>query len=200
MTRSDDQEPMELLRGSNPADAEGLSSANLARVRARVQETVMTDIQPGADRGLTDRRRRWTMSLVGVTVAAAVALFAFGPRGNAPGVIPSDDGAGGGMAMCIQFDLETLALAGVAFDGTVTAIDGDAVTFAVGHWYRGSGDSITLTEYGLGSGAVSLEGDVGFEVGGRYLVSGSDGIVTGCGFSQAYDDATAADWASAFGG
>jgi len=35
---------------------------------------------------------------------------------------------------------------------------------------------------------------------GRYLVSGSDGIVTGCGFSQAYDDAAAADWASAFGG
>jgi len=52
----------------------------------------MTDIQAGADRGLTSRRRRWTMSLVGVTAVAAVALFAFGPRGNAPGVIPSDDG------------------------------------------------------------------------------------------------------------
>src|SRR3989304_6656280 len=108
MTRSDDHEPMELLRRSNPADADRLSFANLARVRARVQETVMTAIQAGADRGLTSRRPRWTMGLVGVTAVAAVALFAFGPRGNAPGVIPSDDGAGGGRAMGVQVDLETL--------------------------------------------------------------------------------------------
>lgn len=200
MTRSTDPEPMDLLRQSNPADADRLPSANLARVRARVQETVMTDIQPDADRGLTSRRRRWTMGLVGATTVAAVAFFAFAPRGNAPIVPPPGGGGGGGTAMCIQFDLAILAQAEVAFDGTVTAIDGDDVTFAVGHWYRGSGDSITLTEYGLSSGAVTLEGGVDFEVGGRYLVSGSDGIVTGCGFSHAYDDAAAADWASAFGG
>ncbi|MDH4334457.1 MAG: hypothetical protein OEW24_04245 [Chloroflexota bacterium] len=198
MNRSTDPGPMDLLRQSNPVDADRLPSANLARVRARVQEMVMTDTQHDMDRELSPGRRRLTAGLVSVAALAAVVFFSLGSRG-APGVTPPD-GGGGGTAMCIQFDLETLALAKVAFDGTVTAIDGDAVTFAVGHWYRGSGDSITLTEYGLGSGAVTLEGGVGFEVGGRYLVSGSDGIVTGCGFSQAYDDAAAADWASAFGG
>ncbi len=198
MTRPTDPDPMDLLRQSNPAHADRLPSANLARVRARVQEHVMTDIQPDTDRGSLSPRRRMTFGLVGVTALAAVVFFA--SRGGAPAVVPPDGGGGGGTAMCIQFDLDILAQAGVAFDGTVTAIDGDEVTFAVGHWYRGSGDSITLTEYGLSSGAVTLEGGVGFEVGGRYLVSGSDGIVTGCGFSQAYDDAAAADWASAFGG
>ncbi len=198
MTRPTDPDPIDLLRQSNPADADRLPPANLARIRARVQEMVMTDTQHDMDRELSPRRRRLTAGLVSLTALAAVVFFSFGARG-APGVTPPD-GGGGGMAMCIQFDLETLALAEVAFDGTVTAIDGDAVTFAVGHWYRGSGDSIMLTEYGLGSGAVSLEGGVGFEAGARYLVSGSDGIVTGCGFSQVYNDAAAADWASAFGG
>ena len=33
--------------------------------------------------------------------------------------------------------------------------------------------------------------------GERYLVSGDDGIVWGCGFTQLYSDTLAAEWASA---
>lgn len=204
MTEPNDQDPIELLRRSNPVDAERLPSANLARIRARVQENVMTDIQPDADRGLPARRRRLAVGLVGVTAVAAAALFVFRPGGSAPGVTPSDggDGAGGagGAASCIRFDLEILAQQELAFDGTVTAVHGEDVTFAVGTWYHGSGEaSITLTEPGLGGGLTSIGTLVNFEVGGRYLVSGSGGILTSCGYSQAYDDAAAADWASAFG-
>jgi len=204
MTEPTDPDPIELLRRSNPVDAEQLPFANLARIRARVQEKTMTDIQPGADRDLTPRRRRLAVGLAGVTAAAAVALLMFGPKGTGPGVTPSDggigSGGGGGMASCIRFDLDTLAQQEYAFDGTVTAIDGESVTFAVGTWYRGSGDaSVTLTEVGLGGGVVTSVILVDFEVGGRYLVSGAGGIVTGCGYSQAYDALAAADWATAFG-
>jgi hypothetical protein len=58
---------------------------------------------------------------------------------------------------------------------------------------------VTLTEVGLGSGVVSSVPIVGFEVGGRYLVSGAGGIITGCGYSMPYDAAFAAQWASTFG-
>lgn len=200
MTEPTDPDPIELLRRSNPVDAERLPSANLARTRARVQEKVMTDIQPGAGRNLPARRLRLTIGLAGVTALAAVALLVFGPKGSAPSVTPSDGGGGGGTAMCIRFELEILAQQEMAFDGTVTAVDGESVTFAVGTWYRGPGDaSVTLIEPGLGGGVVTTGSLVDFEVGGRYLVSGDAGVVTSCGYSQAYDASAAADWATAFG-
>ena len=206
MTEPTDSDPIELLRRSNPVDAERLPSANLARIRARVQEKVMTDIQPDAGRHLPVQRRRLIIGLAGVTALAAIALLVFGPKGSAPGVTPSDGGigggggGGGGTAMCIRFDLETLAQQEYAFDATVTAIDGESVTFAVGKWYRGAGDaSVTLTEVGLGGGVVTTGTLVDFEVGARYLVSGAGGVVTGCGYSQPYDAQAAADWAIAFG-
>ncbi len=202
MTELTDPDPIELLRRSNPVDAERLPFANLARIRARVQEKVMTDIQPGAGSNLPHRRLRLATGLAGVTAVVAIALLVFGPNGAAPGATPSDGigGGGGGTAMCIRFDLETLAQQEYAFDGTVTAIDGESVTFAVGKWYHGSGDaSMTLTEVGLGGGVVTTGTLVDFEIGGRYLVSGTGGVVTGCGYSQAYDASAAADWATAFG-
>lgn len=196
MTRPTDPDPIELLRRSNPVEADQLPSANLARIRARVQENVMTD----------STRRPWLgwgIGLAGVTTAVVVALLAFGPRGGAPAPSPSDGGIGGGggaAGMCIRFDLDLLAQQELAFDGTVTAIDGESVSFAVGKWFRGSGDaSVTLTEPGLGGGAT-MEGIlVDFQVGSRYLVSGADGVVTGCGYSVPFDEASAADWAAAFG-
>ena len=165
----------------------------------------MNDIQPDAGQGLAARRRRLAIGLAGAMALAVMAFLAFGPKGGAPGVSPGDGGVaggggGGGAAMCIRFDLDTLAQQEYAFDGIVTGIDGESVSFAVSHWFRGSGDtSVTLREVGLGSGVITTETLVGFQVGARYLVSGAGGVVTGCGYSQAYDEAGAADWASAFG-
>jgi hypothetical protein len=164
----------------------------------------MTDIQPDAGSNVPQRRLQWAFGLAGVAAAAAVALLVFRPGFGAPAASPSDGGtavgAGGGAATCIRFDLELLAQQEFAFDGTVTAIDGESVTFDVGKWYRGSGDaSVMLTQVGQGEGAV-MEGIlVDFQVGNRYLVSGAGGVITGCGYSQAWDASAAADWASAFG-
>ena len=204
MTKPTDPDPIELLRRSNPVEADRLPSANLARIRARVQEKVMTDIQVGGGSNLPQRRLRLTIGLAGVTALAAVALLVFGPRGGAPGPSPSDGGigggGGGGAAMCIRFDLEMLAQQEFAFDGTVTGIDGESVAFDVGKWYRGPGDaSVTLTQVGQGDGLV-MEGIlVDFQVGSRYLVSGAGGVITGCGYSQVWDASAAADWETAFG-
>jgi hypothetical protein len=164
---------------------------------------MMTDIQPDAGSNMPQRRLRLFIGLAGVAAAAAVALLIFGPRFGAPAPSPSNAGIGGGgagAATCIRFDLDLLAQQEFAFDGTVTGIDGESVTFDVGKWYHGSGDpSVTLTQVGQGDGAV-MEGIlVDFQVGTRYLVSGASGIITGCGYSQAWDASAAADWASAFG-
>ena len=165
----------------------------------------MTDIQPDAGSNMPRRRLPLAIGLAGVVAAAAVALLVFRPGIGVPAPSPSDGGtpgvgAGGGAATCIRFDLELLAQQEFAFDGTVAAIDGESVTFDVGKWYRGSGDaSVTLTQVGQGEGAV-MEGIlVDFQVGSRYLVSGAGGVITGCGYSQAWDASAAADWASAFG-
>jgi len=83
-----------------------------------------------------------------------------------------------------------------AFDGTVTAVDGDRVTFTVNSSFIGDASgSVTLTA--PDTSQTALEGGIPLEQGGRYLVSGDDGIVWGCGFTQAYSDAAAAEWASA---
>ncbi len=69
-----------------------------------------------------------------------------------------------------------LAQQPVAFDGTVTAVDGDEVTFDVERWFRGGeGDTAVTRAAGLVSGAPELNGGVGFVEGGRYLVSGRAG-------------------------
>jgi hypothetical protein len=202
MTERKDPDPIELLRQANPVSADRLPSAKLARVRARVQENVMTDNQPSADRGWAERRRRRAIGFAGVAGVAgvAIAVVAFGFGGSLPGITPGAS-EGGGMGMCIQFDQEMLAQQEYAFDGTVTAVDGESVSFTIATSYRGDGaGAVTLTEVGLGGGVTTSGSLVNFQVGDRYLVSGSGGVITGCGYSQAYDDAAAAEWASIFGG
>lgn len=106
---------------------------------------------------------------------------------------------GGGMAMCIEsYDLSTLANRQFAFDGTVTAIDGDEVTFTVNHSYRGeTGPGVTLTASGMTGAVITLDGGPVLAVGGRYLVSGDDQFAWACGFTQDFDATVADAWASA---
>ena len=88
---------------------------------------------------LRRRRRR----LVAIVVAAGLTVVAVGlglarldenDTGSGAGSVAL--GGGGTMASCIVFSEEQLARAPIAFDGTVTSIDGDSVTLAVEHWYQ----------------------------------------------------------------
>ncbi len=215
MSDRKDLDPIEMLRAINPVDPHGVPSASLARVSAKVQETMMSDIS-----NETVQRPRFRFTGLGVA-AGAVAVLALavtvglsGGLGSAPGgvaVVPTGEptaqptdtgggiGNGGGMASCLAYDPTIVPTFDLAFDGTVTVVNGDQVTFAVNSDFKGgAGDTITLTS-AQGDPALAGPG-IDFEVGGRYLVSGAGTDVNICGFTMPYSDADAAAWAAAFEG
>jgi hypothetical protein len=89
------------------------------------------------------------------------------------------------MGMCIQLTPEVLEPVDLAFDGTVTKIDGEQVTLAVGTWFKGGdSDDVVVTQDKAATAAQMIELDgVLLEEGKRYLVSATGGVVNGCGFS-----------------
>lgn len=162
----------------------------------------MSDVQNSP----TPRRSRRPLALLGgFAVAGALALaVAFGtgfgvqkpgPVGVGPTPTADPDG-GGGMASCIMYDPATLPTFEVVFDGTVTAIDGDQVTFDVGTGWKGVDATVTLTAPGTSIALVGPMPD--FEVGGRYLVTAAGANINGCGYTLDWDADTAATWAAAF--
>ena len=81
--------------------------------------------------------------------------------------------------------------------GPSPAIDGDQATFTVNESFIGDlTGSVTLTAP-VSSEDIAFEGGTELVQGERYLVSGDDGIVWGCGFTQPYSDTLAAEWATA---
>lgn len=189
-------DPLDELLAADPVDADRLSSASLARIRARKEDVMTTPT----------RRLPWgtrTLGLgAGVAAVAAIALVvALGGRGSAPGITPGGS-VGTGSAACVeQYSPTTLANRSFAFDGTVSAIDGEQVTFTVGTAYRGAaGGTITLDAPGMTGTAITSAGGPNLAVGERYLVAGDDQFVWACGYTQPYDAAVAAEWAAALGG
>ncbi len=209
MSLPNGSDPLDRLRAADPVRADGVPDASLARVEAMIKEHIMTDVQQTPARA----SRRQIALFGGLAVTGALALaIAFGPGlgGQAPGPIgaapsapspsPSEDPAGGGggaMASCIMYDPAILPTFDIVFDGTVTAIDGDQVTFEVTDGWKGVDGSVTLTAPDLG---IALVGPIpDFEAGGRYLVTAAGSNINACGYTLAYDAATAATWAAAFG-
>ena len=198
MSRTNGSDPLERLRAADPVRAEDVPDASLARVSARVEEHVMTDIQQTSASG----RRRPLALATGLTmaVALAVAVAAGSNLGAVP--TPTDDPGGnpaeggGGMAMCLAYEPANLPTFEIVFDGTVTAINGYRVTFQVNEGWKGVEDSITLTAPDTD---VTLLGDMpDFEVGGRYLVTAAGSDINACNYTLDYDADEAADWAAAF--
>jgi len=224
-------DPIEMIREADPSEPNTVSSASLARVSARVQEMIMSDIDNGPT---TSRLRRSRAAIGGLTAAiAALALIAIvstqkptspvavAPSATAvaspttavpsptampdptpvpPSVEPSDGGpntGGGGVAACIRYDTAILAGMDLGFDGTVTDITGEQVTFRVNRAFKGvAGEAITLTNPG---GTLGNDGSLDMSVGDHLLVAGSGSAINACGYTQPYDAAVAAEWASAFG-
>jgi hypothetical protein len=190
-------DPLDELLDADPVNVDHLSSASLARIRAR-NEDVMTTTTP---------RRSWAPRTIGLgagiaAVAAIALVVALGGRaGIAPGIAPGGS-IGTGSAACVEpYSPTALANRSFAFDGTVSAIDGEQVTFTVGAAYRGvNGETITLDAPGMTGSAITSAGGPNLSIEERYLVAGDDHFVWSCGYTQAYDATVAADWAAAFGG
>jgi hypothetical protein len=105
-------------------------------------------------------------------------------------------GDGGAMASCIAFEVGFLAEMPVAFEGTVTSVNGDAVALSVDHWYKG-GDATTV-ELNAPQGLEALIGGIEFVDGEQYLISATEGNVNYCGFSGPSTDEFRAAFEEAF--
>ena len=214
-------DPIDRLSAADPIRAEDVPDASLARVSARVQEQIMSDSQPTSTTRSTRGPVVWAG---GLAVAGAFALaIAFGsgliggqtstPIGAVPSPsetpapsqnpAPSEDpapsenpAAGGGVASCLVYDPANLPTFDVVFDGTVTARNGDQVTFKVNTAWKGVDDSVTLTAPKTDVALVGPMPD--FTVGGRYLVTAAGSTINACGYTLDYDADTAAAWAAAF--
>jgi hypothetical protein len=210
------RDPIDRLRAADPTHADDVPDASLARVAARIQEHIMTDKQHDP----TVRQPRgplvWVGSLalfgvfaLAIGIALANGLGAQTPPPIAavptPSEAPNDSGnpaespdpaAGGGAASCLVYDPANLPTFDSVFDGTVTAVDGDQVTFTVNEGWKGADGTVTLTAPPVD---IAISGPLpAFQVGGRYLVSAYGSTISACGYTLDYDVDTAAAWAAAF--
>jgi len=197
MSEHFEPDPLDALRAADPVDADRLSSASLARIRARVSEDVMTT---------PTRRLSWGTRTIGLgagvaAIATLALVLALGGRSPAPGVTPGGS-VGTGSAFCVEpYSKTAITHRTFAFDGTVSAISGEQVTFTVGKAYHGAGGgTITLDAPGMTGTAITSAGGPNLTVGERYLVAGDDHFAWACGYTQPYDAGIAAEWAAAVGG
>jgi hypothetical protein len=186
-------------------------------VAASIQEHIMTDKQHDP----TVRQPRGPLIWVGSLALFGVFALAIGialanglgtqtpppvaviptpseaPVGSSDPVDSGNPAAGGGVASCLVYDPANLPTFDSVFDGTVTAVDGDQVTFKVNEGWKGADGSITLTAPPVD---IAISGPLpAFTVGSRYLVTSSGSTISACGYSLDYDADTAATWAAAFG-
>lgn len=133
-------------------------------------------------------RRSWTIGIAAASalVLAVAAGLAFTSGDGAPIATgpPLELVAGGGDAIqsCIAFSVAELdAVAEIAFEGTVTAVDGDTVTLAVDTWHRGEKHSEVILN--APQGLEALIDGIAFAEGDQYLISAQGGNVNYCGFS-----------------
>ena len=210
MSQPNGVDPLDPLRLANPVRADDVPDDSLARMRATVQEQLHMSNDLRRD-PTTVRPTRGPLALIGGLALTGALAFAFamtsgfglmGTQSPPPvAVVPSpteDPGAaaGGGAASCLMYDPANLPTFEVVFDGTVTAIDGDQVSFDVETDFQGAGEAITLTAPVVDPALVGPLPD--FQVGSRYLVTAVDGTIQACGYTLDYDAATAAEWAAAF--
>jgi hypothetical protein len=154
----------------------------------------------------TPKKNGW---LLGVAAAAALVVAVGGAIGLSGGGGDGDPvaqgpplelSAGAGdliTASCIQFSVEYLAPMPVAFEGTVTGVDGDEVALTVDHWFKG-GDA-TQVVINAPQGLEALIASFPLEVGEQYLITASDGNVNYCGFSGPSTPEFRASFEEAFG-
>lgn len=170
--------------------------------RRLLEKVMSTDLKEHAA-GRQPRRslRALPVAAVAALVLAVGGVIAFN---NLPGTSPEaalelNAPAEDMMASCIMFSAEELArVAEIAFEGTVTAVDGSRVTLAVDTWFRGGEYSEVALEAPLGMEA--LIGGIPFEMGGQYLISAQGGTVNYCGFSGPSTPEYRAAFVQAFAG
>ncbi|MBI2708346.1 MAG: hypothetical protein HYX34_01425 [Actinobacteria bacterium] len=213
-----EDELMARLRAADPVEPDLLPGPTTAAATALHEEITMTPtLRSGhRDRAGTGRRTTTLVAaavVVVVIVAGAAALAAVNSGdGGAPQAAPdrrppvttgpstTAPPPPGSLSCVTRYDLTTLVDREVAFEGTVTRVAGDSVTFTVDRAFKGvEGSTVTLRGAEVLGGTTSAGPGVDLSPGSRLLVSGDGGFAWGCGFTRPWDGATASRWAGAFG-
>jgi hypothetical protein len=199
----------EQLRAINPIPSStSLTDADTHRRAALLEEILdMTQTTTNPDSLRQPGRKRYAGILAaGVVAAAIVGIIVFTTRNddNKPTAAPTTSVSSTetppiGLGSCVEsYSLSTLSHRELVFDGTVSAIDGNQVTFTVNNWYKGGAESaVSLDGNGMVGGAITSSGGPTLTVGERYLVAGDGGFVWSCGFTQPYESGTAQQWRDA---
>lgn len=146
------------------------------RARAQMEEIMSTATAPPATRPRAYRLIGTVAAVLAVTIGAATLL---GGTSSEPLVLTAD--GSDAMAMCLPFEVDTLAEMSPAFGGTVVELTDSVVTLEVDRWYSGAGAGVVEIRYT--PGAEALIGTPTFGVGQRYLITATEGAVNGCGYS-----------------
>jgi hypothetical protein len=100
---------------------------------------------------------------------------------------------------CMVPSAELLQTQDLAFEGTVTGLDGGTATLAVDEWFKGEG-SDTVTVASPSQELQDLLIAVDFQEGRTYLVSARGGMVSLCGLTAEKDERLITLYAEAYGG
>lgn len=183
------------LAAANPAPpSEPVDPITSDGARALMEDIMSTE----TSRPPVERRR---LRLIGAVAAALVVVIGgaslIGSLGSdAPPLVLTADG-GDSMAICMQFDASTLADMSPAFAGTVVELTDSTATLEVDRWFSG-GEAETV-EIQYTPGFEALIGTPTLEVGQRYLITATDGVVNGCGYSGPATPEYEAAFEEAFG-
>jgi hypothetical protein len=199
------------LAAIDPARPDGVLGDVPDLSPAALQEQIMQIVDRPAPTSDPREHGRWSARLL-AAAAAVVVIVAAGiagivattgddpaPRTPAATTVALRTPPGGAASSCLRFDVELLRTMPVALAGTATSVSKTTVTLDVDRWYRGgSADRVTVSVPDTQS-SVALDG-VEFVEGQRYLLTATDGVVNGCGFSGPESPELADAFAQAFGG
>lgn len=190
MSESEDDELRRMLAGLDPMAGVPVEPVTSPQARHRLEQIMQSTNTD--DPVVTPLRRRPRTILA---AAASIAVLALGigvsqvDNGTIDGPEPlttlalKAPGGDPAMQMCLAFDAEGLRTMPVAFAGTPAAVGKETVTIDVDRWFKGgNADRVTIA---LPPGDISpaLIPGVDFVKGQRFLVTATDGVVNGCGYS-----------------
>jgi len=192
-----DDQLRQRLSASNPTPpSEPVDPIDSDRARALMEDIMSTETT-------APRMERSRNKLVAAVAAAvAVAVLGFGLAGGlgscdspAPLVLSAD--GSDALASCLPFDVEILKGMSPAFGGVVVELTDSVATIEVDRWFTG-GDA-EIVEINYTPGMEALIGTPSLEIGQRFLITASDGVVNGCGYSGLATPEYEAAFEQAFG-
>jgi hypothetical protein len=183
------------LAASNPTPPlDAVDPITSDRARALMEDIMSTATKEPR----VEQRRFLRLSAVAaalvVVVGGAALLGGLGTSGD-PLVLTGPEGDP--TASCLVFDVATLRDMSPAFGGTVVGLTDSVATIEVDRWYTGGDAEIVEIQYTPGFEA--LIGTPTLELGQRYLITASDGVVNGCGYSGVATPEYEAAFEAAFG-